>query len=318
MSSCSLISPAKINLFLKVVNKRPDGFHNIETIFERISLHDSIRLKSNPRGIIRIHTDHPQLPKGPKNLMYKVARMLKDELGVSQGVDIFIKKRIPIAAGLAGGSSNAATVLLGLNKIWNLKLTQNQLVDFAKRIGSDVAFFLYDTSWALGTERGDKIKKLSIKLKLWHLLIVPRFKLYAGEVYQTLASTKASLIRSDAAINQRASSGSTQSISNNNPILTKGLTNKNRNVSILIHYLKNNNREGISSLIYNDLEAPVLKLAPRLALLKKKLKSLNPLGVMISGSGPGVFALTGSAQVARRLKKEFEKQYSQVFVVSTL
>ena len=290
MSSCSLISPAKINLFLKVINKRLDGFHNIETIFERISLCDDIRLKSNPRGIIRIHTNHPQLPKGPKNLMHKVARMLKDELNISQGVDIFIKKRIPIAAGLAGGSSNAATVLLGLNKIWNLKLTQKQLVDFAKKIGSDVAFFLYDTSWGLGTERGDKIKKLAVKTNLWHLLIVPRFKLYAGEVYQTFARDHAG---------------------------TKGLTNKNRNVSILLHYLKNNNREGMASLIHNDLETPILKLAPRLALLKKKLKSLNPLGVMISGSGPGVFALTGSEQVARRLKKKFEKQYSQVFVVST-
>ena len=141
MRRIRLSSPAKLNLFLKVLNKRPDGFHNISTVFERIDLSDEILLKLNPSGGIRIDCVHPQVPGGPKNLVYQAAKLLRDDFRVKEGVDIYIKKNIPVAAGLGGGSGNAATVLKGLNELWELRLSRPQLLSYARRLGSDVAFF---------------------------------------------------------------------------------------------------------------------------------------------------------------------------------
>ena len=117
MKSLSLLSPAKLNLYLKVVNTREDGYHNLITLFERIDLCDEIHLESNTTGAIRIFCNHPYVPKGLKNLCSQVAQLLKDDFSIFSGVDITIKKRIPVAAGLGGGSSNAASTLLGLNKM---------------------------------------------------------------------------------------------------------------------------------------------------------------------------------------------------------
>lgn len=283
--SLILQSPAKLNVYLKALKKRPDGFHEIQTIFERISLCDEIRLKSNSSGKIVIKCKHPHVPTGSKNLCYKVARLLKDECHIIKGVDIVIKKRIPVAAGLGGGSSNAATMLLGLNQLWQLGLSKSKLVAYAKEIGSDVPFFLYDSPWALGTGRGDCIKKINLKTKMWHILITPKIKLYASKVYGAL-----------------------------NLQLTKNRDNAN----ILIDYLKDNNIKGVEKSLLNDLEQPVLRLSPQLKRLKKRLKSLNIKGVMISGSGPSVFGITESEKHAKDIQKLFKKQYSQVFVVETM
>ena len=284
MRSLVLKSPAKINLFLKVLNKRPDGYHNIVTLFERINLFDDISFKANSSGRIKITCNHPQVPTGPKNLVYKIAQLLKTEHKLNQGVDIHINKRIPVAAGLAGGSSNAATALLGLNKIWNLRLPKAKLVHYAGRIGSDVAFFLYDCPWALGTGRGEKIREVSLASKLWHILVVPKVKLYASEVYGALKL---------------------------------GLTKRNDDVNILIHHLRKNDFEALESRIQNDLEDAVSGLYPGILTLKKNLNSLNTHGVMVSGSGPAVFGLIHSERAAQQIRSKLSRRYSQVFVVRT-
>ena len=285
MKSLTIKSPAKINLYLHVKKKRKDGFHEIKTVFQRISLHDEITLKSNKSGRISIRCNHPHVPTGPKNLVYQVAQMLKRELDIPKGVHISIKKRIPVAAGLAGGSSNAGTVLLGLNRLWRLNLSKAQLVKYADRIGSDVAFFIHNTPWALGTDRGNKIKRLSIRTKLWQILVVPRVKMLSGRVYGGL-----------------------------NLSLTKGRDNAN----ILIHNLKKRNILGIKCSLKNDLEGVVFRLCPRLAKLQLKLKSFDLEGVMVSGSGPAVFGITDSEEEARTIYRKISKQYSQSFVVCTL
>src|SRR3989338_5787466 len=140
MKTLLLRSPAKLNLFLKVNRKRPDGYHDLTTLFERIDLCDDIRLAVNTAGRIRIFCRQPQVPKDSRNLAYRAARLLKDEFSLKEGVDITITKRIPVAAGLGGGSSNAATVLLGLNKLWGLSLPLWKLSSYGKKIGSDVPF----------------------------------------------------------------------------------------------------------------------------------------------------------------------------------
>lgn len=285
MKKLVLSSPAKLNLYLKVLNKRPDGYHNLITLFERISLCDRIELKTNASGRIRIFCSHPQVPRGPQNLVFKAARLLQNDFNIRQGVDIKIIKNIPVAAGLAGGSSNAATVLLGLNKLWGLKLGQKTLVDYASRIGSDVAFFCYDCRFALGKRRGETIEKLLIDRKLWHILVVPKVKMYTKDVFNGLKLK---------------------------------LTKKESNVNILIRCLIKNNIFNIGQLLSNSLEPSILTIRPQLVYLKQKINRLNTLGVCFSGSGPSVYGLVASEKEARLAAKVLRRQYSRVFVVSTL
>jgi len=284
MKSVFLRSPAKLNLYLKVINKREDNFHNIETVFERINLFDEILYTELKENKIKIITDNKDIPTGPKNLIFKVVKRIKDDFKIDKGVLIKIKKRIPVAAGLAGGSSNAATTLLALNKLWNLRLNREKLTHYAREIGSDVAFFLYDSSWALGVERGDKIKPLNIKTKLWHILVVPRFRVYAKDIYRAL---------------------------------NLGLTKNAYNASIFIRNLKKSNYLYINGSLLNDLEVPIIRLYARLKGIKQRLKLLGIKGVMISGSGPGVFGIVGSESQAKSIKKILDKVYSQVYVVKT-
>ncbi len=290
MPKISLLSPAKLNLYLKVLNKRPDGFHDIVTLFERIDLCDEISISSNTHknGDIRIYCDHPQVPLGPKNLVHQATRLIQQSTGIQKGVEIKIKKRIPVAAGLAGGSSNAATVLLGLNQIWKLGLSRQKLVSYAQKLGSDVAFFLYDAPFGLGTGRGEKIKKFNVKTELWHVVIVPRIKMYSWKVYGELSLIGRSKLQ---------------------------LTKIHDNVNILLHYLKQNDLFALARMVDNDLEPVVVGLCPKILKLQKRLKSLNAKGVMISGSGPSVFGTFENEQEAKQVCSIMQRTYSQVYVV---
>ena len=348
MSRIVLSSPAKLNLFLKVQNKRPDGYHNIVTVFERIDLADEIDFRSTSDGNIHIVCDHPDVPVGPKNLVYKAAQLLQQELRVDQGVKIKIKKRIPVAAGLAGGSSNAATALLGLNHIWKLNLSKAKLLSYTRKIGSDVAFFLHDSSWALGTERGDRIKKLNINTKLWHILVVPCIKMYSWKVYGSLSfdafpcenngetcsgygEQAPNKLKKGSAPNHKLQSTHSGLASKNHSLGstlrasqrekrggTNVLTKINDNANILIRNLKKDNVLEVGRLLANDLETEIIRLSPRLEKLKKRLKSLNTKGVMISGSGPSVFGLTMTQTEAELIRSVLSKRFEQVFVVRTL
>ena len=285
MKSLRLSSPAKLNLYLKILSKRPDGFHNIKTLFQRINLCDELSFQPDDSGKIRISCDHPKVPTGSKNLVYKVARQLQELKPVSLGVKIDIQKNIPVAAGLAGGSSNAATALIGLNRVWKLGLSRRELLNIARKIGSDVAFFLHDTAWALGTEKGDKIRKLDIPKKLYFVLVTPCVSLYSWKVYGAFKMQ---------------------------------LTKPGDDANILIRNLKQGNILEVGQLLKNDLEAAAIHLCPRLRPLKKKIQSLGITGVMVSGSGPSIFGIAESEQKAQEVRQRLIKRYKQVFVVRTL
>lgn len=297
MRRIRLSSPAKLNLFLKVLNKRPDGFHNIFTVFERIDLKDEISLRLNPIGAIHVNCAHPQVPRGPKNLVYRAAKLLQNDFRIKEGVDIHIKKNIPVAAGLGGGSSNAATVLQGLNELWKLRLSRPKLLSYARRLGSDVAFFLYDCPWAIGTQRGDCIQKLNIKTKLWHVLVVPCVKIYSGQVYGGLGLPGGRLPHGQGP--------------------RKVLTKRNDNANIFIHHLRRDDVSEIGRGLVNDLERVVLRLSPHLGKLKQRLKSLDTKGVMVSGSGPCVFAIIETEQQAKDIQRILSRRFSRVFVAKT-
>jgi len=281
----TVLSPAKLNLVLDVVGKRPDGFHELRTIFERISLSDQIILTRNKSNKISIRCAHPHVPRSPKNLAVKAAMLLRQDFSITEGLDINIIKNIPVAAGLAGGSSNAAAVLLGLNRLWQIGLNKAQLVNYAARLGSDVAFFLYDTSFALGTGRGEIIRPLEVKTKLWHVLVTPRVKMLTKDVFTRLKLN---------------------------------LTNKKDNVNILLPFLRKGDLMRLAGSLSNDLEPAILSLRPDFIYLKKKLLDAGATGVCFSGSGPSVFALVTSQKHALSVRAQFDRRYSQSFVVSTL
>jgi 4-diphosphocytidyl-2-C-methyl-D-erythritol kinase len=225
------------------------------------------------------------VPTGPKNLVYRVARLLQQRYGVHDGVDVKILKRIPVAAGLAGGSSNAATALIGLNRVWKLGLKRQELIAIGNTLGSDIAFFLHDCAWALGEGRGERIIPLKIKAKLWQILVVPKVKMYTPKVYNALDLKK--------------------------------LTKRKDDANILIHSLYKKNINKIHNVLSNDLEYGILLLAPKLEAVLKRMKALGIKGVSFSGSGSSVFGLTDSKQAAETLCVLLKKRYSQVFVVST-
>ena len=280
----TLKSYAKVNLYLKVLNLRKDGFHNIRTIFERISLYDTITFKRLKPKTIKITCTHPAVPKDAANLCWRAAKLLQDYSGTDKGVEIKITKRIPVAAGLGGGSSNAATTLLGLNKLWKLGLSRKKLLRLAAKIGADVPFFLYNTPFALGEGIGDRIKPLPRHRvrRFWHLLAVPDISVSTPLVYKGWDKLKK---------NKKA-----------------GLTKPAPDVKMLL-----------SIPLFNSLEAVTLNLYPVVARVKDKLKRLGLNSVLMSGSGPAVFGVLSSRKEAVSLSRKMAKELRcrGIFVVKT-
>jgi 4-diphosphocytidyl-2-C-methyl-D-erythritol kinase len=284
MKSLTVASPAKLNLVLDVVGKRPDGFHELRTVFERISLCDQITLTRIKKDEIKIHCRHPHVPRDGRNLVHKAAALLKQDFKITEGIDINIIKNIPVAAGLGGGSSNGAAVLSGLNRLWQLGLSVSELGNYAARLGSDLNFFLYNTSYGIGTGRGEQIKPFLSKTKLWHVLVTPRVKMLTRDVFGRLKLN---------------------------------LTTNKDNVNILLPFLRKGDLTPLAGALSNDLEPAILSLRPDFIALKKKFIDAGAVGVCFSGSGPSVFALAESHKHALDLRARFDKRYSQVFVVST-
>jgi 4-diphosphocytidyl-2-C-methyl-D-erythritol kinase len=178
-------APAKINLFLEVVRRRKDGYHDIETVFQTVSLFDELTFSKRAEDGIELDCGGAKLSGGPDNLVYRAAELLKSRLGVKQGVKITLKKRIPMGAGLGGGSSDAAATLKGLLKLWHRRLPAKELVKMASSLGADVAFFLYGgTAAASGV--GDRVKRLKPIKSTWFLLVNPRIHIPTPMVYKRL------------------------------------------------------------------------------------------------------------------------------------
>ena len=190
-----LHAPAKVNLRLRVIGKRPDGYHNIETIFERIAIFDKIILRSLKNNKIKILCDHPSVPTSKSSLIYRTVELLKNVKHLQKGVEVKIVKKIPIAAGLGGGSSDAASVLVGLNKLWQLSLKKLQLAELGKSLGADIPFFIHSTSFAVARGKGDKIIPLKWKRKMWHLLIYPGIKLLSKDIYKAYDKNPGSTLK---------------------------------------------------------------------------------------------------------------------------
>ncbi|MFA5090703.1 MAG: 4-(cytidine 5'-diphospho)-2-C-methyl-D-erythritol kinase [Candidatus Omnitrophota bacterium] len=294
MNKLTIDSYAKLNLYLQVSQRRSDGYHNIRTVFERISLCDKIILTCRRDKIIRLScSGRYALPQDKDNLAWKSAKLLQDSLGLDSGVDINIIKRIPVGAGLGGGSSNAASVLSGLNRLWGLHLTQDRLVRFAAQLGSDVPFFLYDSPFAYGGGRGDKIIPLkSLKrIRLWHVLLMPAIRVSTPLIYRQWDRLR----------------------------LKRKLTRPKYNVKILTLALAKRDKSFINRYLFNGLEEVTCGLYPQVRRAKEEIRNSGLESVLMSGSGPAVFGLCAFKKEALSLSGRLRKKNRawQVFTVCT-
>ncbi len=281
-SHFELPSPAKINLFLDVLKKRDDGYHDIVTIFEKIDLSDRIFFSAAPDGNggpgkdILVSSNVRGLPSGENNLAYQACSALRKRCGISRGVKIHIEKRIPVAAGLGGGSSNAATVLKGLNRLWELGLTEKELCDLGKGIGADVPFFIFNSRFAVGTGRGDEIDPIDSDLEIWHVLLSPPHRVLTKEVYE-----KASL----------------------------SLTQARPDVKILVRAVEEKNVREVCKRIYNALEPIVTQKVTDISGAKNLMKRWGFDAVGVTGSGPTIFILTSGRKEALDLKDKLKDSF---------
>lgn len=291
-----LDSYAKLNLYLEVVKKRKDGYHDLKTVFERISLADKIELKALPDKIIKVVCSHPDVPIDSSNLCFCAAKTLQDRYRVKEGILIRIKKNIPVGAGLGGGSGNAAAVLSGLNQLWNLRLSRGELVETAKKIGSDVAFFLYNAPFAEACGRGERIKPLKEpdKLVFWHILIVPRIKVSTPLVYR----------KWDEWLNNKK----------------LRLTRPKGGVKLLRSALGKKDAVSTGMALFNSLEEVTLRLYPVISHIKRKLLQKGVKSILMSGSGPAVFGICSSRKEAVSLSRHFRQENKrwQVFIAGTI
>ena len=276
------IAPAKINLFLRVVRKRADGYHDIFSLMQKITLCDELIFSPRPKGIV-LHCSGTKLPTNNENLVVRSAKAIFDYCEYSGGMEITLIKKIPLTAGLGGGSSDAATTLMALNKICSFKLRKIELMKIGAKIGADVPFFIFGNA-ALASGIGDKLKHLRNLPQLDLLLIKPRFVLSTKMVYEN--------------INLRLTSGK------NNYSIPRFL-----DLSDIVHGL------------HNDLESVSLEIHPELADLKKMLLRHGALGALMSGSGPTVFGLFRNAKEANKALEVIKKEVSgqcKVFLAKSL
>ncbi len=292
MQSYSLFAPAKINLHLEVIGDRPDGYHELVMIMQSVDLGDTLHLRANGTDQIRIFCENPQVPLDKTNLVYKAVRLMQKKYSkVSNnfgGLDITIEKNIPVAAGLAGGSSNAAAVLVGINLIWSLGLTQPELRDLSAFLGSDVAFCISGGT-AIATGRGEKITPLPDLKDIWVILAkYNNLSVSTPRAYKSYREQFNHLYVTDLEdINER-----TDHIHSGD----------------LVRAISEENADKIGHLLMNDLEKVVLPQYPVVSNLIDAFKAHNVLGAMMSGSGPTVFALCKTQKQAQMVTTNVKKE----------
>jgi 4-diphosphocytidyl-2-C-methyl-D-erythritol kinase len=266
-----LLAPAKINLFLEVKNKRKDGYHNLESLMQAVSLYDKLTIKPKRHGITFRCSDK-NLPADEKNLAYKAAITLKNKLNVNKGADIYLEKNIPAGAGLGGGSSDAAAVIKGLLHLWKRKLSKSMVLALAKKLGADVPFFIMGGT-AVARGIGEKLKKLKSLKDTGFLLVNPGFGISTKEVYNSLRF----------------------------PLTRKQKINR---ITKQLNASAPSKKWG--GMMFNRLEEAVLPKHPEIGRIKAIFTSYGYYSLM-SGSGSTVFGVIESKKHAGKLERQFKK-----------
>ena len=278
MNAITVTSPAKLNLHLKILRKRPDGYHELLTLFHRISLADTIRIQRSRSGF-HLTTNVSRLETGEGNIITKAYRALQREFPELGGVRVRLTKRVPMGGGLGGGSSNAAYFLLGMKKLFNLKISSRRLFAIGKALGADVPFFLMEARQALAWGIGDKLQKVPSRRRLWFLLLVTGQGLNTKKVYQKLAWRGRPL----------------------------SLTKERRVARILRSFLERGRVREASELARNDLGFPAFRMMPAIPKAINTLKENGAPYALMSGSGATVFAVFSSREEAVSLSKRLKE-----------
>ena len=279
-SKIKILSPAKINLYLNIKGKYPDGFHRLESIVERISLSDQISIRLTTTPAIKLSSNLKNL-ETDDNLVFKAAQLLRKRFKIPFGFDIFLQKRIPIGAGLGGGSSNAASTILGLNQLLGLKLKKAETHSLGRQLGSDVNFFLSESQFAFLTGRGEKVAPLKTGKKFSHLIIWPGISISTKKVYTGMRVK-----------------------------LTKFFNNAN----IMRYALKKGDIPLIKKSIFNALEKRALLLYSELRRAKEYLEKRG-IFAKVTGSGSAFYTVGDDVSLSK-IKRLIPKDWA-VFEVNT-
>lgn len=283
MNSITLKSRVKINLSIDVLGKRQDGYHLVEMIMQTIDLYDLIEINEKDNDQITIKSTSDEIPLDCNNLVYKAANLIKKTFNINKGVEIHIRKNIPVAAGMAGGSSNAAAVLVGLNKLWNLNLSNQQLEKIGLKLGADVPFCINGGA-VLASGIGEELTPIKGLTKDVCILVCkPDLFVSTKEVYECIDSKD---------------------------------IDKRPNNKFLIECLKNEDTRQLAENMFNVLEGVTMDKHPVIQQIKDIMTNNRALGAMMSGSGPTVFGLYENREDAVKCKAILEKQFKQTFVVA--
>lgn len=276
-------APAKINLSLDVIGKRPDGYHDVHMVMTTVDLADHIECDEIEEDQIIIHSSALFVPEDQRNLAYKAAALIKERFNIKKGIAISIHKQIPVSAGLAGGSSDAAATIRALNELWDLGLSINEMMDLGAMIGSDVAFCVHGGT-AIATGRGEKIEPLPAPPSCWVILAKPPISVSTGDIYGALN--------------------------------LENVTHPN--IAGMVSAIKEGNYPSICYHLGNVLESVTMKAVPEVEQIKILMEKLGADGVLMSGSGPTVFGLTRHESRAQRLYNSLKGFCVDVYTVRLL
>jgi 4-diphosphocytidyl-2-C-methyl-D-erythritol kinase len=285
-NSFTLPSLAKLNWNLRVLRKRPDGYHELSTVFQTISLSDAISFSLSDGGDVVLECEDPLLSTGPDNLILKAASALKGLSGCNAGARIKLVKRIPFGGGLGGGSSNAAVTLMGLAKLWDLRPDRRELMQVAAQLGADVPFFFVGGT-AQGSGIGEKLVPIA-EASVQHLLVVS-----PGVTVSTAEAFKA---------------------------LNLSALTKDRGEDILsVSYAGAFSSLSLPEVLFNDFEAVVFEMVPQVERAKRSLVSVGASAALMSGSGSSVFGIFENRESLEFARRELEREKGwRVFSCSTV
>ncbi len=285
MDSIRLKARAKINLGLDVLGKRADGYHEVRMIMQTIGIYDRLIIRKIPENDIRITSSLFFLPVNENNLIYKAAKLIKDEYGIKEGIEVDLNKFIPVAAGMAGGSTDAASTLFGMNKLFNLKLSQTRLMELGVRIGADVPYCVMRGT-ALAEGIGEKLTRLAPMPHSWIVVAKPPVNVSTRLVYEKL---------------------------------DLGGVKEHPDIDGIIEAITKQDVYGVAAKMGNVLESVTIPLYPVIDSIKSQMLQNGAIGAMMSGSGPTVFGIFPDEQTALGCQAVLKQQgeAKQVYITET-